>query len=88
VVNNNQKQLPVPEIDFQPRQDDAVVRASCPMESHPVSTIIETFREHQITAQDCNVSVEGDKIVHTFSIRTQGGAADQLKEKLEAALSK
>ncbi|KAG5246307.1 hypothetical protein OIU76_001505 [Salix suchowensis] len=87
-VNNNQKQLPVPEIDFQPRQDDIAVRASCPMESHPVSTIIETFREHQITDQDCNVSMEGDKIVHTFSIRTQSGAADQLKEKLEAALSK
>uniref|UniRef100_A0A6N2LF41 Transcription factor n=1 Tax=Salix viminalis TaxID=40686 RepID=A0A6N2LF41_SALVM len=87
-VNNNQKQLPVPEIDFQPRQDDTAVRASCPMESHPVSTIIETFREHQITPQDCNVSMEGDKIVHTFSITTQSGAADQLKEKLEAALSK
>ncbi|KAH8515366.1 hypothetical protein H0E87_004004 [Populus deltoides] len=88
VVNNNQKQLPVPEIDFQPGQDDAAVRASCPLDSHPVSSIIETFREHQITAQECNVSMEGDKIVHTFSIRTPSGAAEQLKEKLEAALSK
>ncbi|CAK7346450.1 unnamed protein product [Dovyalis caffra] len=88
MVNNNQMQLPVPEIDFQPRQDDAVVRASCPLDSHPVSTVLETFREHQITAQDCNVSMESDKIVHTFSIRTQSGAAEQLKEKLGAALSK
>jgi hypothetical protein len=32
--------------------------------------------------------MEGDKIVHTFSIRTPSGAAEQLKEKLEAALSK
>ncbi|KAG6735547.1 hypothetical protein POTOM_061839 [Populus tomentosa] len=88
VVNNNQKQVPVPEIDFQPGQDDAVVRASCPLDSHPVSSIIETFREHQITAQECNVSMEGDKIVHAFSIRTPSGAAEQLKEKLEAGLSK
>ncbi|KAJ6336106.1 hypothetical protein OIU78_012667 [Salix suchowensis] len=88
MVNNNQKQLPMPEIDFQPRQDDTVVRASCPLDSHPVSSIIETFREHQITPQDCNVSMEGDKIVHTFSIQTQSGAAEQLKEKLESGLSK
>ncbi|EEF41427.1 DNA binding protein, putative [Ricinus communis] len=87
--NNNQNQFPVTEIDFQARQEDAVVRVSCPLDVHPVSSILESFREHQVTAQECNMSAaENDKIIHTFSIRTQGGAAEQLKEKLEAVFSK
>ncbi|KAF2302506.1 hypothetical protein GH714_036612 [Hevea brasiliensis] len=90
VTNNRRKQPSLPEIDFQARQDDAVVRLSCPLDAHPVSSILETFQEHQITAQECNVSAttENDKIIHTFSIRTQSGVAEQLKEKLETALSK
>ncbi|XP_050238744.1 transcription factor bHLH3 [Mercurialis annua] len=87
--NNPQKQCPIPEIDFQARQDDAVVRVSCPLDGHPVSSILETFKEQEVTPQQCDVSPgENDKIIHTFSIRTQSGGAEQLKEKLEAALSK
>ncbi|KAJ9187631.1 hypothetical protein P3X46_003060 [Hevea brasiliensis] len=86
ITSNRLKQ---PEIDFQARQEDAVVRVSCSLDAHPVSSILETFREHQVTVQECNVSTtENDKIIHTFSIQTQSGAAEQLKEKLKAALSK
>ncbi|KAI5426527.1 transcription factor bHLH3 [Lathyrus oleraceus] len=83
-------QLPLQDIDFQARQDDAVVRVSCPLDIHPVSGIVKVLREHQIVAQEANVSTAQDKVIHTFSIRTQGGeaAALQLKEKLEASLSK
>ncbi|XP_058748684.1 transcription factor bHLH3-like [Vicia villosa] len=83
-------QLPLQDIDFQARQDDAVVRVSCPLDIHPVSGIVKVLREHQIAAQEANVSTAQDKVIHTFSIRTQGGeaAAIQLKEKLEASLSK
>ncbi|KAM6576403.1 hypothetical protein CsatB_028240 [Cannabis sativa] len=88
VNNGQQQQFSMPEIDFQSRQEDAVVRMSCPLDSHPVSNVIKAFREHQIVAQESNVSInENDRIVHTFSIQTQGGAAEQLKEKLLAALS-
>lgn len=78
------------EIDFHAREEDAVVRVSCPLDSHPVSRVIKTFREHQIEAQESNVttSKDNDKVIHSFSIRTEGGAAEQLKEKLVAALSK
>ncbi|XP_021814813.1 transcription factor bHLH3 [Prunus avium] len=87
--NNNQKQFPVPEIDFQERHEDAVVRMNCPLDSHPVSEVIKTLREHKIVAQESNVSVtDNDKVIHTFSIPTQGGDAEQLKEKLVASLSK
>ncbi|KAJ7972689.1 BHLH transcription factor [Quillaja saponaria] len=39
MLNNKEKQLPFPDIDFQERQDDAVVRVSCPLDTHPVSRI-------------------------------------------------
>ncbi|KAJ4829507.1 hypothetical protein Tsubulata_026267, partial [Turnera subulata] len=88
IVNSTQKQPPVTDIDFQPRQDGAVVRVSCPLDAHPVSRIVEAFREHQVSTPECNVSTaENDRIMHTFSIRTQSGAAEQLKEKLDATLS-
>lgn len=88
--NNSQIQFPVPEIDFQERHDDAVVRMNCPLDSHPVSDVIRTLREHNIVAQDHpNVSITDDNtVIHTFSIPTQGGDAEQLKEKLVASLSK
>lgn len=87
--NRKQKPFSVPEIDFQSRHEDAVVRTSCSLDSHPVSKVIKTFREHQIVAQESNVSItDDDKIVHTFSIQAQGADTQQLKEQLAAALSK
>ncbi|OIS98819.1 PREDICTED: transcription factor bHLH3 [Nicotiana attenuata] len=89
MVNDKQKQQTPLEIDFHQRQDDAVVRVGCPLNAHPVSRVLKTFQEHQIVAQESNVSLtENSEIVHTFSIRAPGGAADNLKEKLTAALSK
>ncbi|CAN1131725.1 Transcription factor bHLH3 [Linum perenne] len=86
-AGSNKHSKSTPEIDFHPRQDDAMVTVSSPLVEHPVGSIIEKFREHQVTAHECNVSsTEEGKIVHTFSIRTQSGAAEQLKLKLEAAL--
>lgn len=87
IGNGRQKNA---EVDFQAREEDAVVRVSCPLNSHPISRVIKTFREHQIEAQESNVTTttDNDKVIHSFSIRTEGGAAEQLKEKLLAALSK
>lgn len=88
-TNDKQKQHPLPEIDFQARIEDAVVRVSCPVDIHPVSGVLKTFKEHQITAEDAHVSIaNNDKVIHTFSIRTQSGGTEHLKEKLVAAFSK
>nr|WCO08293.1 hypothetical protein [Suaeda aralocaspica] len=87
-TNPKQEELPVPEIDFQSRQDDAVVHVSFPLDEHPVSKVVRTLREHQLVALEANVSTTDDnKMVHTFKIRAQNGGAEELKEKLEAALS-
>ncbi|KAL4352480.1 hypothetical protein GQ457_06G028950 [Hibiscus cannabinus] len=88
-VNIPQKQLPVPDIDFQQRHDDAVVTMRYPLDAHPVSRVLKALKENQITAQESNVSTtDNDKVVHTFTIGAPGGGAEQLKEKLMDALSK
>ncbi|KAL4351180.1 hypothetical protein GQ457_06G028960 [Hibiscus cannabinus] len=88
-VNIPQKQLPLPDIDFQQRHDDAVVTMRYPLDAHPVSRVLKALKENQITAQESNVSTtDNDKVVHTFTIGAPGGGAEQLKEKLMDALSK
>ena len=82
-----QDQFPIPEIDFQARQDDALVHVSFPLDLHPASRVVKTLRENQIVAPEAIVSTTDNKIVHTFTIRTQSGHAENLKEKLQAALS-
>ncbi|KAL4307127.1 hypothetical protein AHAS_Ahas16G0247200 [Arachis hypogaea] len=67
-----------------------LVRVSCPLDLHPISRVIKTLQEHQIMAPESGVSTSEGKMIHTFSIRAQGSkaAAIQLKENLEASLSK
>lgn len=89
ILNANGYQCTIPDVDFQERHEDAVVRVSCPLDSHPVSRVIKELREHQAAAQETTISItDGGEVVHTFSIQTQDGAAQQLKEKLAAALFK
>ncbi|XWS76293.1 hypothetical protein CRYUN_Cryun01aG0163300 [Craigia yunnanensis] len=89
MVNNTQKHLSMPDIDFQQRHEDAVVTMRCPLVAHPVSRVLKAFNENQITAHESDVSTaDNDKVVHTFTIRAPGGAAEQLKEKLVDAFSK
>ncbi|KAB2003564.1 hypothetical protein ES319_D11G140500v1 [Gossypium barbadense] len=89
MVNNGQKQLSMPDIDFQQRHEDAVVTMLYPLDAHPVSKVLKALKENQITARESDVSTtDNDKIVHTFTIGAPGGAAEQLKEKLLDALSK
>nr|WAK86099.1 transcription factor bHLH53 [Nothapodytes nimmoniana] len=88
-MGNKPKQSAVPDIDFHTRKEDAVVQVSCPLDSHPVSTVIKTFSSHQVVAQEANVSTaDSGEIIHTFTIQTQEGGAEELKEKLVASFSK
>lgn len=81
-------QITPAEVDYQQRHDDAVVRLSCPLETHPVSKVIQTLRENEVMPHDSNVAVTEEGVVHTFTLRPQGGCtAEQLKDKLLASLS-
>ncbi|KAK4749178.1 hypothetical protein SAY87_026627 [Trapa incisa] len=81
--------LPMPEFDIQSRHEGTVVTVSCPLESHPASKVIKTLRELEVTPE-CDVSTMMDKreVVHTFSVRTEAGAAEQMKQKLVAVFTK
>ncbi|KAI3449739.1 hypothetical protein Pfo_006404 [Paulownia fortunei] len=89
VMNNKQHQNTIPDFDFHGRHEDAVVRVSCPLDSHPVSGVVKALREHQVMAQESTISITNSgEVVHTFSIQTLGGVAEHLKDKLAAALLK
>ncbi|PIN15905.1 hypothetical protein CDL12_11440 [Handroanthus impetiginosus] len=89
IVNTKQNQCSLPDMDFHERHEDVVLRVSCPLDSHPVSRVILALREHQVAAQESTISIrENGEVVHTFSIQTQSGAAEDLKDKLSAALLK
>ncbi|XP_021764267.1 transcription factor bHLH3-like [Chenopodium quinoa] len=87
MANPKQKHMAIPEIDFQAGQDDALVHVSFPLDLHPASSVVKTLGENQVLAPEANVSTTDNKIIHTFTIRTQNGGAENLKEKLQAALS-
>lgn len=86
---NKLKHISIQDIDFHERHEEAIVQVSCPLDTHPVSQVVKALREHQVMAQESNVSLtaNGD-VLHTFSIQTPGGAAEHLKETLAAALCK
>ncbi|KAG6535039.1 transcription factor MTB1-like [Zingiber officinale] len=75
-----------PEVDIQSAQDEVIVQVSCPLESHPVSKVIQAFKDSQINVVDSTVSASSDNVLHTFVVKSPG--TEQLtKEKLMAALA-
>ncbi|KAG6426924.1 hypothetical protein SASPL_111163 [Salvia splendens] len=87
ILNGNEYHCTIQDIEFQERREDAVVHVSCPLDAHPVSGVIKELREHQVSTQESTISLtEHGEVIHTFSIHTQDGAAQHLKDKLAAAL--
>ena len=67
-------------------QDEVIVKVSCPLDSHPVSKVIQTFNEAQISVVESKLAAANDTIFHTFVIKSQG--PEQLtKDKLIAVFS-
>ncbi|XP_057497872.1 transcription factor MTB1-like [Actinidia eriantha] len=84
---NSENQSQVPEIEIQAVHDEVVVRVSCPMNTHPVSRVIQAFKEAQITVVESKLATGNDMIFHTFVIKSQG--SERLtKERLVAAFSR
>ncbi|KAK3037336.1 hypothetical protein RJ639_032098 [Escallonia herrerae] len=77
----------LPDIDIQAAHDEVIVRVSCPLDSHPVSRVIQTFKDAQVTVVESKFGAGGDTVFHTFVVKSQG--SEQLtKEKLIAAFSR
>ncbi|CAK9183846.1 unnamed protein product [Ilex paraguariensis] len=76
-----------PDIEIQVVHDEVIVRVSCPLDTHPVSRVIQALKEAQITVVESKLATGNDKVFHTFVIKSQG--SEQLtKEKLIAAFSR
>ncbi|KAK7285774.1 hypothetical protein RJT34_20555 [Clitoria ternatea] len=75
-----------PDVDIQAVQDEVIVRVCCPLDTHPISKIIQTFKEAEVSVVDSKLTTANDSILHTFVIKSHG--SEQLtKDKLIAVLS-
>ncbi|RZC22546.1 transcription factor bHLH13-like [Glycine soja] len=85
-ISNQEKEAPA-DVDIQAVQDDEViVRVSCPLDNHPLSKVIQTFNQTQISVVESKLASANDAIFHTFVIKSQG--SEQLtKDKLIAVFS-
>ncbi|XWS76866.1 hypothetical protein CRYUN_Cryun01aG0214800 [Craigia yunnanensis] len=84
---NAENHIRAPDIDVQAVHDEVVVRVSCPLDSHPASTVIQAFKEAQINVLESKLVAADDTVFHTFVIKSQG--SEQLtREKLIAAFSR
>ncbi|MED6180171.1 hypothetical protein PIB30_007677 [Stylosanthes scabra] len=75
------------DVDIEAAQDEVIVRVSCPLDAHPVSRVIQTFKEAQISVVDSKLAAANDTIFHTFVIKSQQGCEQLTKDMLIAALS-
>ncbi|KHN06316.1 Transcription factor bHLH13 [Glycine soja] len=76
-----------PDVDVQVAQDGVIVKVSCPIDVHPVSKVIQTFKDAEIGVVESKVTATNVSVFHTFVVKSQG--PDQLtKDKLIALFSK
>ncbi|KAK1364225.1 transcription factor bHLH13-like [Heracleum sosnowskyi] len=82
--SNLEYQNQVSNIEIRAANDEVNVRVTCPLESHPVSRVIEALREAQLGIVESKVAASNDTVFHTFVIKMEG--TEQLtKERLLAA---
>ncbi|MEJ1619801.1 hypothetical protein, partial [Escherichia coli] len=66
--------------------DEVIVRARCPLGTHPVAKVVEAFKETQVSVVESKLAVGNDTVYHTFVVKSSG--PEQLtKEKLMAAFA-
>lgn len=74
------------QVEIEASHDEVIVRVTCPLDSHPISRVIQAFKEAQITIVESKLAATNDTVFHTFVIKSEG--SEQLtREKLIAAFS-
>ncbi|OIT07048.1 PREDICTED: transcription factor bHLH13-like [Nicotiana attenuata] len=75
-----------PDINIEAANDEVVVRVRCALDTHPVSRVIEAFKEARVNVVESKLAAGNDTVYHTFVVESSG--SEQLtKEKLMAAFS-
>ncbi|PHU00810.1 Transcription factor bHLH13 [Capsicum chinense] len=81
---NSETQTRVADINIEAAGDEVIVRVKCPLEIHPLSKVIQVFKEAQANVVESKVAAGNDTVYHTFVVKSSG--SEQLtKEKLMAA---
>ncbi|KAE9593581.1 hypothetical protein Lal_00036327 [Lupinus albus] len=84
VSENHQNRAP--DVDIQASQDKVTVKVSCPLDTHPVSKVVQTFKDAEINVVESKLAAANDTVFHTFVIKSKG--SEQItKDKLIAAFS-
>ncbi|CAJ1975998.1 unnamed protein product [Sphenostylis stenocarpa] len=83
---NHNQEKEAPDVDIQAAQDEVIVKVSCPLDTHPVSKVIQTLKEAQISVVESKLAAANDTVSHTFVIKSQGSEPLK-KDKLIALFS-
>lgn len=83
---NLEYQNQVSNIQIEAAHNEVTVRVTCPLDSHPVSQVIQTFRDAQVTVTESKLTAGSDSVFHTFVIKSEG-PGQLTKEKLVAVFS-
>ncbi|KAL8494899.1 hypothetical protein ACS0TY_019166 [Phlomoides rotata] len=74
-------------ISIEAGRDGVTVRVSCPLETHPVSRVVQAINDAQGTILDAKMATGSERVLHTFVVKSRG--AERLtKEKLIEAFSR
>ncbi|XP_060213396.1 transcription factor MTB2-like [Lycium barbarum] len=83
---NSETQNRVADINIEAVSDEVIVRVKCPLVTHPVSRVIEAFKEAQVNVVESKLAAGNDTVYHTFVVKSSG--SEQLtKERLMAVFS-
>ncbi|KAK9749535.1 hypothetical protein RND81_02G132700 [Saponaria officinalis] len=74
----------VADVVVQVINDEVIVMVSCPVNLHPVSPVIQAFKDEDIEVIESKLAAGTDTVFHTFAINTQS-SEHLTKEKLLAA---
>lgn len=74
-------------VEIEAGEDEVTVRVTCPLDVHPVSKVIQGFKEAGISVVDSKMGAGNDKVFHVFVVKSEG-SEELTKEKLMAVFSK
>ncbi|CAI9279052.1 unnamed protein product [Lactuca saligna] len=74
-------------IEVQAALDEVIVKVTSPLETHPISKVIQTFEESKIKIMESKMTARNDMVFHTFVVKSQG-PEQSTKEKLISAFSR
>ncbi|GKB98918.1 hypothetical protein Tco_0985055 [Tanacetum coccineum] len=69
--NNSNNGSSVEEIGVEPDKDQVTVRVSFPIDTHPISNVIQAFKEAQIRIVDLKIGAANNNVFHIYIIKSK-----------------